>query len=162
MIFFQADKIIMIYEVNAKSKSRKRNIMLQKYSVITEYVFKVGFSLYCLSVLFYFIYPIYVYYEFNEIIPIVPLYLPEVDEQHLKGYIIHLVFHLICMIVTLLASAGSDFVFALIVLNIPIMSSILGDNVDELNRISGDEEPDTLMMKAQLRNILIMHQEMMK
>lgn len=63
------------------------------------------------------------------------------------------------MIAALLASACSDFIFTLITTNVPVFADILGDNVTELNEILATRKPDMLLLKAKLRNILIMYQE---
>lgn len=70
------DKIIDIFNANAKNASRNRISLMRKFAFITELVLKGGLLAYTLAGLFYLINPIYSYYYRNEIVTLVPLFLP--------------------------------------------------------------------------------------
>lgn len=47
----------------------------------------------------------------------------------------------------------------MLVLNIPVMSTILDDNIEELNEMLREETINVPLVKAKLKNILLMHKE---
>lgn len=159
MVVDAMDKITAIYAANSKSTSRKRLKLIQLFSLITEIVIKVGSAVYCLAGLFYMINPIYTYYTKHELIPLVPVYMIFIDETTRNGFIALGITHIVFIALTVTGSACSDFMFIMLVINIPVMSTILVDNVDELNEILSEQTINVPVAKAKLKNILLMHKE---
>lgn len=153
------DKLVDIYKVNSKVTAHNRQEMLERYLTFTEYLFKIGLFLYIMATSGYFIYPFYRYVKFNEIIPIIPMFLPFVNEDSTIGFSILTFFHLNAILYGLLGCACSDFSFTMIIVNVPIFSNIIGDNITELNEMLKQKRPDPVLIKAKLRNILLQHQE---
>lgn len=153
------DKFIDIYMMNAKTDKRSRQKLLHKYGFYTEVVLKGGFILYCLAVAFYFINPLYSYFFRNEIVALIPLYFPYFDENTKAGFIGISVIHIIFFVVSVVGSACTDFMFIMIIVNVPFLSNIFKDNLSDVNEMLREEEVNILFVKAKLRNILLMHRE---
>lgn len=153
------DKIIAVHAANAKTTSRKRLKLIKLFSLITEIVIRGGSALYFLVGIFYMINPIYSYYVKNELIPLVPVYMIFIDETTRNGFIALGITHLAFTALTVTGSACSDFMFVMLIVNMPVMSTIFVDNVDELNEILREETVDVPLAKAKLKNILLMHRE---
>lgn len=115
--------------------------------------------MYSVSLFTYYLFPLYVYVTENELIPIVDLYLPGVDETTTAGYFAYLIFHMILTSFGFIGSCCSDFLFTMMIINVPFMANILSENFDELNEILRDKEHDRLHVKMKFRNILLIHKE---
>lgn len=153
------DKITDIYAENTKTDKRDRLLLMRKFSLITEIVLKAGCALYFCAGVFYFLNPLHSYFFKNKLIPLLPLYMPFIDEHTKSGFIILGAVHVAIIISTVIASACSDFMFVMIIVNIPVLSTIFSDNVGELNDILRNENVDFSAAKAKLRNILLIHRE---
>lgn len=82
-----------------------------------------------------------------------------IDETTRNGFIALGITHLVFITLTVAGSACTDFMFFMIVVNIPVLSTIFVDNVEELNEILREETIDVLLAKSKLKNILLMHKE---
>lgn len=82
-------------------------------------VIKGGSGVYCLAGFFYLINPIYSYYSKNEIIPLVPVFMIFIDETTRNGFVLLAMIHLTFMVVTVAGTAGTDFKFVMIIVNMP-------------------------------------------
>lgn len=152
------DKLVNIFEVNSKIRIHGRQEMLKRFLIFTEYLFKVGIVLYIIATSGYFLYPIYYYVTFHKIVPLLPSYLPFVDEDTIIGLIILIIFDLNVIIYGLLGSACSDFSFTMVIVNVPILGKIMGDNIIELNDLL-ENRTDNRIIKAKFKNILLQHLE---
>lgn len=159
MVVEVMDKIVAIYAANSKTTSRKRSKLLHLFSIITEVIIKGGFALYCLAGLFYTINPIYSYFFKHELIPLIPVYVAFIDETTKNGFISMGIVHLIFMVLTVAGSACTDFMFVMIIANMPVLSAIFVGNIQELNEILREETVNVPLAKAKLKNILLMHKE---
>lgn len=153
------NKIIYVYKQNSNEKAYKRFRMCQQFMFYTEWIFKVGMGLYSLSLVSYYSYPLYVYVMKNEVTVIVDLYLPGVDEKSKAGYVTLLIFHIILTLTAFIGSCCSDFLFTMIIINVPLMANIFNANVNEINEILSDEKYDRFYAKMKFRNIILIHKE---
>lgn len=156
------NRLIDIYKVNSNVVVYDRQQMLEQYVTFTEYLFKIGFSFYALSTMGYFLFPLYFYKTRNEINPLVPSYLPGVDENTKIGFIILFIFHLNIIAFGFIGSSCTDFNFTMIIVNVPVLANIIGDNIKELNYMLREQQPKRVMIKAKFRNMLLQHQEFLK
>lgn len=162
MIVGLMDKLIEIFAANAKSSSRSRSILINKFALITEIVFKAGCAVYVLAGGFYFLNPIYSYYWRNEIAPLIPLYFPLINENTTGGLILLTAIHTVYLVLAIIGSACTDFMFVMIIVNMPVLSNIFGDNIRELNANLREELVDQVLVKAKFKNILLLHREFWK
>lgn len=153
------DKIIEIYAANSNSASRKRLLLLQRFAFITEVVFKGGCFIYYIAGLFYLIAPAYAYYTRNELLPMFPLFLPFIDEKTNTGFAILTGIHMVLMLIAATASSATDFLFFTIIVNFPVLSTILKYNTEELSSVLGEEEVNIPLVKAKFKNILLLHRD---
>lgn len=155
------DQFIDYYKMNAKHKSPKRQQLLQTHAFFTEVLQKGGLFLYFFAGLFYFVEPTYMFLFRNKIIPVFPVFFPYVDETTSSGYIILTMIHIVYLVTAVLGSAVTDFTFIMIIVNIPVLSNIFTDEVNELNKSLEDkeEEVDVLQVKGRFRNILFMYRK---
>lgn len=149
-----------IYKVNVASKDKKRSAYFDNFSFYMEIVFKCGTITYFLSAFSYFVNPIYMYWSEGEIVTLLPTYFPGVDEKTVNGFIILTGYHLTLIILALIASTASDFLFTMLIVNTPIMAVLIEMEVEELNTILIEKPNDSAMVKFKLRNIFMMHREM--
>lgn len=160
MVVELMDKFIEIFKMNAKHPSRIRQMLIHKHAFITELVFKAGCVLYVFAGGFYLLEPTYSFIFLNKLVPPCPVFFPYVDENTTVGYITLLCIHLVYICLAVIASACTDFMFIMIIINIPVLSNILSDEVREINESLKDEEIDMLQVKGRFRNILYMHREL--
>lgn len=155
------DRFINYYKMNAKNPSRKRQNLLKTFVFFTEVALKGGFFMYSIAAGFYFLEPFYKFFFKHEVIPFLPIFFPFVDETTTIGYIILTLIHLTYMVCAVLGSLCTDFLFIMVIVNIPVLSNIFADEVHELNKSLEDEEEevDILQVKGRFRNILFMHRE---
>lgn len=153
------DKIIEIYLENSKTNSRKRLLLIQRFSFITEVVFKGGCIIYYLAGLFYFIDPLYTYITRHELKPMFPIYFPFIDESTNVGFAILCGIHLFFVVIATTATICSDFLFVTIIFNVPVLSTILIDNIVELSDMLNEPEVNEPLARARFKNILLMHRE---
>lgn len=153
------NKIVDIYKQNSNTKAYKRYRMCRRFTLYTEYIFKIGMVLYFVSISTFYLYPLYVYVTENEVAMIVDLYLPGVDESTIAGLVTHIIFHIILTTAAFMGSTSSDFLFTMIIINVPLMANILSENIDELNEIVRVEKHDRHHAKMKFRNILLIHKD---
>lgn len=153
------NKIIEIYAANSNSNSRKRLLFLQRIAFITEVVFKGGCFIYYIAGFFYLIAPAYAYFTRNELLPMFALFFPFIDENTNPGFAILMGIHMIFMVLAATASAATDFLFVTIIVNFPVLSTILKDNIEELSSMLGEEEVNMPLVKAKFKNILLLHRD---
>lgn len=156
------DKIVEIFRMNAKHPSRTHQALLQKFVFFSELVLKGGCVLYILAGGFYFLEPIYSFVFKNKLIPLIPLFFPMIDENTIDGYIILMAIHVLFIILAVIGSAATDFMFIMIIANIPVLTNILANDVQEINNILREEEIDMVQVKGRFRNILYMHRELLE
>lgn len=110
----------------------------------------------------YIVNPIFSYFWLNEIKPMLPVYMPFIDENTLIGFIELTLIHIIFIFTGALGTVSVDFMVVMIVLNVPIFSTIFSDNVHELNDIlhaRNDGHDKSVLTKAKLRNLFFMFGE---
>lgn len=162
MVVDLMNKLVDIYTANSKTTSRNRSIVIQKFATITKIVIKGGLTLYVLAGCFYLLNPLYSYHWRNEIVPLVPLYMPFIDENTTIGFTILTSIHLVFLALAVIGSACTDFMFVMIIVNMPLLSSIFSDNIGELNAILREETVDESLVKTKFKNILLLHREFME
>lgn len=155
-------KIIDVYKHNSRTKHRRRQQLCRRFIFYTEFLFKIGVSTYFVAILAFFLYPIYMYFIHDELAPIAPVFLPGIDETTGWGYIVLVFFHTVEMYGAFFGTAGSDLLFAMLIINMPIMARIFSDNVDEFNEFIHEKAYDRLRMKMLFRNILLQHKEIIE
>lgn len=153
------DKIVEVYAANTIGVSLKRLKLLHKFTLIIELILKIGTTVYILAGIFYPIDTVYTYYAPHKKLFIVNLFMPFIDENTTSGFVILTAIHLIYMGVFIIGSAAVDFMFAMMIINVQLLSTIFNENVEELNAILSATEIDELSSKAKLRNISLMHRE---
>lgn len=153
------DFILAIYKRNIPSKNPKRIELFHFYSLLGEYTFKGGLFCYILAMLGYFVYPAYMYFFEGEIVTLVPIYVPTVDHQTYKGYIITTSFHALLIILCFFGTTGNDFYFAMIIINAPMMAALVEDEVNILNAGLTKKSLKRAEAFQRQRNILQMHSE---
>lgn len=154
-----ADFIIDVYKQNTVAVSPHRYSIFERFVKYCELIFKVGLALYILSISLYFIDPMYKYLFENQIVTLLPVYLPKIDEKSNIGYAFYLILHLLMLIFAALASAGSDFIFMMIIANVPALANIFEDSTHDLNRELLKDKDGFLMSRYKFRNILLLHKE---
>lgn len=153
------NKLVDIYRVNSEVNNYGRQEMLDRYLMITAYLFKVGLTLYTLATFGYFINPLYQYIVNNEMIPFIFSYFPFVDETTTTGFTIITILHLQQLIEGLLGTACTDFSFTMIIVNVPVLSNIFCDGIKDLNALLKDKRPKLVMIKVRLLNTILQHRE---
>lgn len=152
-------KIIDIYKQNSHAIHRKRQKLCQRFIFYSECILKIGGCTYAIAALTFLAYPIYMYLAENQLIPITTVYLPGIDETTGWGYVVLILFDLVQVYGAFFGTAGSDFLFTMLIANVPIMAHIFSDSINELNDIIQEKNYNRLMMKMKLRHILLQHKE---
>lgn len=149
-----------IYKVNANTKNHMRRTLFDRFAFYTEMIIECGAFLYFLSIISYFVYPIYTYWLKREIITLLPTFMPGIDEGSASGFIIITCYHILLLLVALVAASACDFLFTILIANTPVMATLIEMEVQQLNDILTSQKVDVLLMKSKFRNILLMHREM--
>lgn len=158
-LLWMIDYLNDIYKVNITVKDRRRLEILERFSFSMELVYKLGVCLYIVAGIAFLLNPIYMYWFRGEIVTLGPTFVPGIDEKTPKGYIAVTCFHLILIVFTVIASAATDFLFTLFVVNTPLLATLFRDEVNHLNLLLKDNAADSILVKFKLRNILLMHRE---
>lgn len=153
------DKIIDVYAKNSKNVPLARTMLLQKSAMITELVLKLGTILYISVALFLFGVPIYAYFWQNELRPIYPSYLPFIDETTYAGFAILTLYHITGAYGAIIGSACVDFLFLMLIVNIPIFTTIFNDEVFEMNDILKWKKRKIQLAKLKFQRIIAMYDE---
>lgn len=149
-----------IYKTNAATKCRQRAELFNRFAFYTEIIFKIGFVLYFLSILSYFVYPFYMYLFKREVVALIPTYAPGINEKSFVGFATLTCYHLLLMVLAVIAVAACDLLFTMLIANVPVMANLIAMEVRELNEILTRERVDELSVKYKLRNLFLMHREM--
>lgn len=149
-----------IYKINAATKCRQRAELFDRFAFYTEIIFKVGFLLYAVSMLSYFVYPFYMYLFKGEVVALIPTYAPGINEKSFSGFITLTCYHLLLMALAVIAVAACDLLFTMLIANVPVMANLIAMEVQELNEILTSKRVDELRVKFKLRNIFLMRREM--
>lgn len=158
-ILWLVNYLLEIYKKNIKTVEQSRLDLFAKRSKFTDLALKFGVCVYCSSALNYFAYPLYMYVYENKIVTILPALIPGVDEQTLNGFFITLVYHIVLILLGLLGSLASDFMFTMLTINAPIMSHLFEYEVELLNDVLSGKKSELKNAKHVLRNILLMNRE---
>lgn len=152
------NKLINIYTENAKNATH-RSPILEKCVTISRLILKCGIVIYTLAGGFYLLNPIYLYCTRREIVPMLPLYMPFIDATTKNGFILLSVLHLGFVFVAVVASAGSDLLYALVVINFLVPVNIFHDNIKGLNTLLSKPKMNVKLIKAKLLNVILIHRE---
>lgn len=156
------DKIIDVYANNSKNVSPARALLLQKTVIITELVLKLGIALYASVALFLFGVPIYAYLWHNELRPIYQSYLPFIDETTYTGFAVLTLYHMSGAYGAIMGSGCVDFLFLMLIVNIPIFATIFVDEIFEMNYLLTQRKRKVQMAKLKLRRIIGMYDEIQR
>lgn len=154
------ERVVNVYTVNSKTASRKRALLLQKVSIISEIALVGGLIIYVSGGMLHFIDPFFAYYLHDELKVAMPMYLPFIDETTERGFALLLTIHFVEIVFASVATTCVDFAFLVIIANIPIFSTIFADSVKELSEILREKNRKLTIAKAILRNIILMHNEL--
>lgn len=150
-----------LYKVHIKTASAERQQYFNNFAMVTEYLFIVMTTAYLLSVFTFFPYPVYMYLFENEVVTIIPIYLPFVDHTQFVGYCVLGAFHIVLFIFATLGILACDFFMAINIISTLIFSKLISLDLQQID-IDCEQKCSTLMVKGRLRNVLLMHQEMIK
>lgn len=151
------NRIIAVYEANAKTKSRKRAMLLQNMAWLSEMLLVGGLVAYMNCAALHFLNPIYGYFWQNEFKALFPLYIPFIDETTAIGFTILMTIQSFEIFIALLSSACADFAFMIKVINVWIFSTIFHGTVHELNDILRKEKARMPLVRTKLRRICKMY-----
>lgn len=152
--------IRLLFKMHISTKSRERLELFKRFAFYNTMVVKIAILVYSGAVASFFPYPIYMYYFHNELVPLTLMYVPGVDETTISGYMFLLMFHSFLLVLTVVGMGVCDILVALCIINIPIFSRLIEDEVDQLNEILDKNMENGHMWKYRLHNLYVMHQEM--
>lgn len=150
-----------LYKIHVKTKSTERIQYFNNFALVTEYLFIVMSTTYLLSVFTFFPYPIYMYLFENEVVTIIPIYLPFVDHTDFVGYCILGAFHIILIVLATIGILACDFFMAIVIISTLIFSKLISLDLQQID-IDCQEKGAEMTVKGRFRNVLLMHQEMIK
>lgn len=151
------NKIIYVYEINAKTESTKRAMLLHKVSIIGEIVFACGSIAYISIAILGILYSFVGYFWQHELRPMLIIYLPYIDEKTVNGFAILMAIQSVEIFFAFAASASADFSYMLVIINVYAFTSIFEENVCELSEILHEKKVDMPLVKAKFRNICDMY-----
>lgn len=138
-------RIIEVYDKNAKTKSHKRALLLQRLSRISEMIIIGGSIAYIFCAILHLVNPIYEYFWQNEFKPLFPLYIPFIDEKTANGFTILSSIQIVEIFIAFVASGCADFLFMMLVVNVRMFSTIFEESLIELNEILQKKKVDMPM-----------------
>lgn len=150
-----------LYKIHVKTESTERIQYFNKFALATEYLFIVMGTLYLLSVFTFFPYPVYMYVIENKVVTIIPIYLPYLDYTKFMGYCILSAFHITMFIFATLGILACDFFMAIAIISTLIFAKLISLELEQID-VDRQEKCAESLVKGRLRNVLLMHQEMIK
>lgn len=130
--------------------------------MITELVLKFGTILYASVALFLLGVPIFAYFWQHELRPMYLSFLPFIDETTYSGFAILTLYHVIGAYGAITGSACVDFLFPMLIVNIPIFTTIFYDEIYEMNEISKKKKRNARPVKMKLRRTIAMFDEIQR
>lgn len=143
------------------TKSKERLEYFANFAFATEMIFKVMATLYLLSVFTFFPYPLYMYYFENEVVPLIPLFLPGIDETTFAGYVLISCYQVVVFVLATIGVLACDAYMAIIIVSTLIFSKLISLDLEQIEDDLLLKDP-TLTVRGRFRNIILMHQEMLK
>lgn len=135
------------------------NVMgLETFAKIFSKVVKLAISLIMLTGSSFLIFPMYSLLMDGKFEPILPVNIPFVNGMELQGYLVTSAMNLFCIGIACLGTAAADLLFLSVVLHLKPISDVFQNRINELNRSLRRE--DIQLSKVQLRNVILMHQEL--
>lgn len=150
-----------LYKIHVKTESAERIQYFDKFAMCTEYLFIVMTTLYLLSVFTFFPYPVYMYFFEHTVVTIIPVYLPYIDHTQFMGYCMLSAFHIILFIFATLGILACDFFMAIVIVSTLIFAKLTSLDLEQID-LDLQQKSNGLIVKGRLRNVLLMHQEMIK
>lgn len=157
-IVFLVSYLDNIFKQNVKT-SKSNHETLEECTQHSYYSSVSLFVLYMLCGVFFCFYPVIAYMIFRITEPALPIYLPAIDFYTKSGYIITTTYHFYMVIIAVLGLAFCDALFINLVYNLTTMAGLLVNQLNELDRKLVKRSTTEVGVKAQLRNIFIMHFE---
>lgn len=150
-----------LYKIHIKTKSKDRLEYFNKFALFTEIFFKIMSTLYLLSVFTFFPYPAYMYFFKHEVVTMIPLYAPFIDESQPAGYIALGALHIMLFFFATLGILACDFFMAIIIISTLIFAKLISLELEQID-IDQPLKNSELLVRGRFRNVLIMHQEMIR
>lgn len=154
--------IKLLFQLHINTKSKERLELFKRFGFYNVSLVKVVLVLYTGAVASFIPYPLYMYYFKNQLVPFILLSVPGIDENTVSGYVILMIIQASLLVLAVVGLAVCDILVAIITINIPIFSRLIEDETNKLNETLEEGREDVRVMKAELRNLLMMHQEMAK
>lgn len=149
-----------IYEKNAAPTSKYYKIC-NIYGIISQLTVQVGFGSFLVLIAIAALWQSYQSIESGELVPCLLMYFPFVGEYTTGWLILVAVYNYLIVVIAAIAISPSDLTFFLIFVNIPMVSSIIGEDLKELNRVIGEvdgvSELKLLDAKQELLECLRLH-----
>lgn len=149
-----------LYKIHAKTKSRELAVYFEKFAVFTEILFKIMIIAFLSSTVTFFLYPFYMYFIKGELMPMMPLYLPFVNESTIIGFIIINSYQFLCAVISVVGLSALEFLTAIIIISSLIFAKLISRDLLQINADLQEIDPGMLIVKARLRNIFLMHQQL--
>lgn len=150
-----------VYEANTKYGANKED--LRKTARFNYILARTCTILYIGTSTTLFCAPAINYKLTGQLIPIMPVKLLFVPSDNLFGYILHVIFHSFGMLFGVIGLIALDIFMITTTIHIWPMTRILERACTNLNRatrlISRDAVRDSVWLKLQMRNIMLMHKE---
>lgn len=101
------------------------------------------------------------YFFEHEVVPIIPVFVPFIDETQLTGYIILGVFHITLLVLGILGVLACDFFMAIIIISTLIFAKLTSMELEQIDIDQQIEDPE-ISIRGRFKNVLLMHQEMIR
>lgn len=131
--------------------------LFEQFGNYNYFVVIIGIILYTLSAFSYIVYVIAMYLFKNELVPLVPLFVSGIDETHFSDFILLTCIHVTILIIAIIGMIATDTLYAIILLNVPIISKLIEIECIDLNQQLIEIPKDTFAWKGRFKKILLMH-----
>lgn len=152
--------ILYLFKIHIKTKSDFRLALFERFALYNELIFKNGVVIYTGAAASFFPYPAYMYFFENEKVPLLSMYIPGIDETTFTGHMILIMLQVPLLIMAIVGLTSCDIMYAMLIINIPILARIIEDEVNQLNELLGKESFRTHVLRFRFRNLLLVHREM--
>lgn len=152
------DFLDRVYGQNVKSTANKVTFddLLGKLKLIIKLIFTAYITICFLFLLS----PAIIYIVTGVFYPMLPLFIPGTGPDSFSGIALSSIYHCCAIINSVITYYFFDAIFAFQILHVALLSNIIRNKVQEVNRLVSVPNSSSLEIKIKFRNLLLIHNEM--
>lgn len=148
-----------VYSRNAKSAFNRETI--ENFMSKLRPCIKLVFFNYSACIASFLIFPVLIYMFTGTLVEMLPLIVPGFNLDSPGGFALNSVYHLFLLASALGVYIYFDASFTFQMLHVFLLSDIIRNKIEEINRLVSIRKSDAMLIKIEFRNLFLIHNEML-